>query len=66
MLVIKSLTLSLETNNEIFSIKDNIKELEDSVCCEDDLNKINNAGGLEFMKSMISISDILITKIIQI
>jgi len=60
MLVIKTQTLSLETNNDIIKMKDNIKELEDYKNRPNNLNEMDN--GLNFMKTMMGISDLDIEK----
>lgn len=60
MLVIKTQTLSLETNNDIIKMKDSIKELEDYKNRPNNLNEMDS--GLNFMKTMMGISDLDIEK----
>ena len=60
MLVIKTQTLSLETNNDIIKMKDNIKDLEEYKNSPNNLNEMDN--GLNFMKTMMGISDLDIEK----
>lgn len=54
MLVIKTQTLSLETNNDIIKIKDEIKQLEEYKNSSNQLNDMDN--GLNLMKTMMNIS----------
>lgn len=60
MLVIKTQTLSLETNNDIIKMKDSIKDLEEYKNSPNNLNEMDN--GLNFMKTMMGISDLDIEK----
>jgi len=60
MLVIKTQTLSLETNNDIIKMKDSIKELDEYKNSPNKLNEMDN--GLNFMKTMMGISDLDIEK----
>jgi len=60
MLVIKTQTLSLETNNDIIKMKDSIKELEEYKNSPNKLNEMDS--GLNFMKTMMGISDLDIEK----
>jgi hypothetical protein len=54
MLVIKTQTLSLETNNDIIKIKDEIKQLEEYKNSSNQLDDIDN--GFNLMKTMMNIS----------
>lgn len=56
MLVIKTQTLSLETNNDIIKMKDSIKELEEFKNSGNNFNEMEN--GLNLMKSMMNFSDL--------
>ena len=60
MLVIKTQTLSLETNNDIIKMKDSIKDLEEYKNSPNNLNGMDN--GLSFMKTMMGMSDLDIEK----
>tara|TARA_B110001450_G_scaffold74540_3_gene71049 strand:+ start:10691 stop:11491 length:801 start_codon:yes stop_codon:yes gene_type:complete len=60
MLVIKTQTLSLETNNDIIKMKDSIKDLEEYKNSPTNLNGMDN--GLNFMKTMMGMSDLDIEK----
>ena len=60
MLVIKTQTLSLETNNDIIKMKDSIKDLEEYKNSPNNLNEMDN--GLNFMKTMMGMSHLDIEK----
>tara|TARA_B100000902_G_C27272959_1_gene897286 strand:- start:524 stop:1363 length:840 start_codon:yes stop_codon:yes gene_type:complete len=60
MLVIKTQTLGLETNNDMIKMKDNIKVIEEYKNVPGSSNDIDN--GLNFMKTMMGIGDLDIEK----